>query len=524
MVDAAARMMDLFSGFESAHGTHAEPIQRPGSLKWEIRSSAATLREPVTLDLWQDHLTGKRPLGVIAIREDNTCMWGSIDYDVYDIDLTSVIRRAEELENIKLVPCRSKSGGLHLFLFLQQPTPAAEIVEILRDLAARIGVGGSEVFPKQVRVLKERGDLGSWMIMPYFGGTYGGRLAEQVGLRVTGTELTIDEFIRAADKARVPPEAIAGYVKARRRKDKTNSTEETGKPFGDGPPCLQHLASEKIPLGGQNNALFMMGLYYKKAFPGDWKKHLEEAGRVHLDPPASSDAMQSLIKSLERKEYEYTCNNEPMASHCNARLCRTRRHGVGSWGDYPTLDGLSVLKTDPVIWFVDVDNERLEVSTADLQNYIKFHAVCMEKTQRCYKLMRQDNWLRQVNEAMSNVVAIDPPPDSKPEAQMHELLEEFLVNRTHGNRPEDLLSGRPWTNEDENRLEFRLRDLLKFLKREGQQEISRGRLIRMIQKMDGGHGFRTIAGKGVNYWWLNADLFSKVPEVSVPKQMVKEVM
>ena len=77
----------------------------------------------VTLDLWQDHVEGKRPLGIIPIREDSTCSWGSIDIDEYDVDALAVVKKIEQMK-LPLVPCRSKSGGLHLFLFVTEPVAA----------------------------------------------------------------------------------------------------------------------------------------------------------------------------------------------------------------------------------------------------------------------------------------------------------------------------------------------------------------------------------------------------------------
>ena len=51
-----------------------------------------------------------------------------------------------------------------MILFLQ------EICKINLELAAGIGYGGVEIFPKQREVLVDRGDIGSWLNMPYFEG------------------------------------------------------------------------------------------------------------------------------------------------------------------------------------------------------------------------------------------------------------------------------------------------------------------------------------------------------------------
>src|ERR1700735_1908853 len=130
-------MMALFAGFTSAHGTHGEPVQ--DGLKWAIKPTARTVREPVTKQLWERHLKGEISLGIIPIRENGTCSWGSIDVDQYGEDFLKLIDRSER-GGFPLVPCRSKSGGLHLFMFLTEPAPAAVVQSALRDMAAKLGL------------------------------------------------------------------------------------------------------------------------------------------------------------------------------------------------------------------------------------------------------------------------------------------------------------------------------------------------------------------------------------------------
>src|SRR6187549_134537 len=119
MKKIAQRIMDLFEGSETHHGTHGAPELDENGVKWNIKTTARTLRGPATLELWQEHLSGKTPLGVIPIRNDSTCRWGSVDIDEYDVDAVEVVGKVEAAK-LPLVPCRSKSGGLHLFMFAQE--------------------------------------------------------------------------------------------------------------------------------------------------------------------------------------------------------------------------------------------------------------------------------------------------------------------------------------------------------------------------------------------------------------------
>lgn len=529
--EAAKRMMALFSGFAGAHGTHGRPTRRQGALKAEIKTTAKTVRSPVTLELWQEHLAGRKPLGVIPIRDDGTCVWGSIDYDVYDVDLTKMIRRVEELE-LPLVPCRSKSGGLHLWLFLSAPAPAADVVSLLREVAAAIGAAGSEIFPKQTEILTDRGDTGNWMVMPYYGDTYGGLISEQAGLKKTGAEMTVDEFLRAAEKARVTPEALhalaeqasrapsSGVPKVRVASGASGASApgvlSSSDDFSNGPPCLQHLVAAGVLAEGRKRTLFMMGIYAKRANPTGWREDLERYNQEHMKPPLDADEVQGVKKSLGKKDYFYTCRTEPMQSYCNSALCRTRALGVGEEGEYPRLYGLSVLNTQPPMWFVDVDDARVDMSTEELVNYRLFHKVMAERRFRCYRPMKQDDWIGALGNAMKKVVVIEAPPDVGRRGRFGELLEEFLTNRNVGQNKEDLLNGRPYEDETTDRYYFRLRDLHEFCDRAKFTELNRTQMGQEIEAVGGGRDFYNLKGRGTNVRWIPRKAVSRPEPLDTP--------
>ena len=523
-VNIAQRFMVLFAGYGGAHGTHGKPYQEKGGLKWEIKRTARTVREPVTLELWEKHLSGERPLGVISIREDNSCLWGSIDIDKYDDDLAGVVEEVER-EKLPLVPCRSKSGGLHLFLFLQEPQPAAAVQDTLRNIAASLGMAGSEIFPKQTEVLAERGDLGNWMVMPYFGSTYDGKLHEQVGVKKTGAEMSSTEFLRVAEKSKL---TNAQFEKLGEPPRKKGQKKDEAGPFSDGPPCLQHMSAKGFPEGGRNNALFHVGVYMRRKYPTSWKEKLEKANHDFMKPPLSSEEVMSCQKSLSKKEYEYTCKNEPMCSHCDTMVCRTRKFGVGDEGNFPIISSMSKLDTRPVIWFVDVMGRRLEMSTEQLQNYHLFQRLCMDECDHMFQPMKQGMWHMVVSEAMKNSTLIEASPDIGIMGRFQDHLEDFLTNRQKGKRKEDLFNDRPWEDEEEGRHYFKLNALKKFLTREDFMDergakITSGRLSRMIQKLGGDSHFFNVKGRGLRVWYVPSDIVSAAPVFDPPPVPGSEV-
>lgn len=537
-----SRLMDLFPGNETHHGTHGAPKQDDNSLKWAIRGSARTIRAPVTLDLWHEHVTGKRPLGVVPINSQNQCKWGSIDVDQYDVDVLEIVRRAERLP---LVPCRSKSGGLHLFLFLTEFVDAKAVSATLRDMAATIGLSGCEIFPKQITLNHERGDLGSWIVMPYYGDDFGGKLKMQYGLKKSGAEMTLGEFVRMAESLRQTPNQIAEFqenarspastARSRKRKggDSGTGIDDAGKPpFYDGPPCLTHIVSQEggVGQGKQNNILFHMAVYFKKKNPDNWAELLERANSKFFNPPHPADRVLEIVKNHKKKGYRYKCKEQPMASHCDSTVCRMRRFGVGAGGTYPKIS-LTVVDIDPLLWVVKIDDEdTIEISTDELQSYMKFHRACMEQIKRAYAMIPQPVWMAIVAEAMSNM---DPAnseltADEKKRhdyatgdigraAVFREILTTFLTNKQKGQKKEDLLSGRPWEDEEEGYYYFKLSSLEKFLRREEMRDVNRVKIVSMIRKIFKGENKQIkVKEKKFNMWRIRSSALERDPSVDPP--------
>ena len=121
------RIWDLFAGLDRAYGTY-QVTDAEGK---KLSGQARTVQQPLTRDVWELHLSGERSLGVIPIRDDNTVAFAAIDIDTYPLDLVALEAQIAEL-GLPLVVVRSKSGGAHLYLFIEEgiaaQVPAALIV------------------------------------------------------------------------------------------------------------------------------------------------------------------------------------------------------------------------------------------------------------------------------------------------------------------------------------------------------------------------------------------------------------
>lgn len=272
----------------------------------------------------------------------------------------------------------------------------------------------------------------------------------------------------------------------------------------------------------------MFALYYirKYGFEGPWRKHLEDANRLFFNPPLDAGEVSSVISSVIKKApkdgedetgYKYTCKTQPMASHCQSKLCRGRRFGIGSAEELPKISGVSKLESDPPLWFVNVGDVRIECTTQQLQQYTYFHALCMEKANTCFLAIKQPDWLVIVNGAMSHeVTSIEVPPEVGVFGHFKELLEEFTTDRQVADDKEELLRGLPWKDIEENRIYFKLSALQTFLDRQGFKHYNRTKLTQKIRELGGGDHFFNLKNRGLNCWYVPVSVFSFPLVYSIP--------
>ena len=533
MKNAAQRIHLLFLGSETYRGTHGEPDLDENGVKWNIKRTARTLKGGATEELWTKHLEGKQPLGVIPIKSDSTVSWGCIDVDDYDVKPIDVIKRVDSLK-MPLVPCRSKSGGLHLFMFFSMFIEASIVQAVLKTIAAKLGFAGSEIFPKQTKLIADKGDQGNWMVMPYFGGDYGGKLRMQYGLKKTGAEMTVEEFLSYSEKRRMNLEELNAFNvelgkdtgKASKGNGvKGHSTNGHHPPFHNGPPCLQHMATGGFPDGGRNNALFHIGVFLRRAHPDDWQIRIEEDNTRFMKPPLPYEEVRGIVRSLTKKDYEYKCKDQPMASHCDSVKCRSRKFGIGPGGSYPMIEELTYLKSDPPIWFAEIPGGgRVVLSTDQLTSYRKFHNACVA-VGVCFRLVPDPVWVSILGEAMQSKTIITLPDEVGRTGQFEEHMQTFLTNRAVGEKIEDLLRHVPWEDEGQKRYLFSMKSLESFLLREKiRPEFTRPELAHRLRDMKGTPvSLDIMKQRNVRLWQVPIEAVAKAPELAPPNEEVDHI-
>lgn len=505
MATAADRMYTLFMGHSGGHGTYSHEEKTPGKAKSVIKKTARTLRDPPTPALWQRHLDGERPLGIVPICSDGKCHWGVIDVDKYDLDHQDIVQRLDKMK-IPMVVCKSKSGGAHLFMFLKDPVPADQLISRLKEIAGVMGYGDSEIFPKQTEILEDRGDLGNWLNMPYFDATKGPRYA----VTPDGRGMSLERFLEFAESRKLSTSQFASAAP---------SVLSSDPDLTDGPPCLQYLCGVGITEGMKNNAVFALGVLAKKMRPEGWESLLDEWNQKYVTKPVlTSEEMIVITKSLRKKEYSYTCKSPPLVNHCDSKSCRLRRFGVGAAAS-PDISSISVLDTVPPLFFVCLTSGgTVECQADDILNSRSFQRAVLTQLRTLLPLYKQDEWQEKIQQCLEEAVIIEAPREVSTSGAMHELLEQFCTDRFAAQERDEILLSKPWLDEEKERYYFRLSDFTAHLERHKFRDFTRTQLISRIRSLGGAHGFFNIKEKGVNVWWVPANAFSLQKEpFSIPR-------
>jgi hypothetical protein len=466
-ISLAARFMRRFAGFDRAYGTYRiETTEASG----KNTGKAATRRGAVTEDLWQSHLAGVEAIGIVPIRSDCACWFGAIDIDTYkNFDLAKLARDLARLR-LPLVVCRSKSGGAHCYLFATSPIPAAAMQDRLREILQIMGLSKrTEIFPKQREIQADKGDIGGWINMPYFDAANTTRYAYDA----EGNQLVAEAFLEYADWAAQDAEWFTSELKVQGSMDANQW-------FPEGPPCLQQLAREGIPEGTRNNALLNIGRYYRMVDPNALKENLGRANAELCSPPLEASELNgTILRSITKNSLRYQCNKEPLESRCNSAVCRGRRYGVGRDGkqgngvpdaaeipnesDVPIIGQLRKYNSDPPIWFLDVNDINVQLTTDQLMSPRAFAKRVYEATNFVMDQWTERSWTKMLRDVSKDLIEIEPDPNIGPDALLRRNIEYFL-RKYSANVPDRnaVRTNMVWTERD--RMWFDPRSLIRHLK------------------------------------------------------------
>lgn len=456
-----AEFMDLFTGDIHNYGVHTYNFKAQGK---EEGKNVTITSKLVTIEQYKMHLQGAIGLGIIPITTDGEARFGVIDIDVYDVDLAPYIT-AIETHDFPLVPFKSKSGGLHLYLFMRQAVAAKSVVDLLNRMVAILSLDIYvkhklnrlvEVFPKQVKIAV--GGVGSWINLPYYDVEHTRQYAV-----LRGEKLSIDNAL--------------SYIKTKRKSLVEARAFLNDLPNADGPPCLQtiSLLNSIGKGGGRNNYMFSFGVFLKKSDPEFWEQKIFGVNEAMVEPLSRDELEATVVNSLRKKDYAYKCADVPCIDFCRKAVCKTRDYGIGKEGGYfSELEYgklVQVKAYEPYYeWEVRILGEeafkllRFQ-NEADIIGQDAFLRLCVRELHVLPVKLRQSEWFKLVNQALKEltVVAVEKEDDTTPIGLLRSILTEFLTERAMAQTKEQILNKRVYCDPDTGCYYFRAQDLSDYV-------------------------------------------------------------
>lgn len=449
-----ARFAVLFRGREDAYGQYT--VGDDGVSK----VSVSTLTGEAPFEAWQRHLGGRNPgIGMIPLTRSGNCYWGAIDFD----DPADPFEIADRVEKagLPLIVARSKSGGVHLYVFLVDPVMAEIMIRKLKAWANMLGLGLNlqgkkgksypvEIFPKQTDA-----STGNWINLPYFGV---GKSNLRWGV-VKGKRVDLAEWVAHVEASRLSSIKFSSMAE-----------QLPGAIFADGPPCLESFHTDGVAKGGRNIILFNMGLFFKQSQPDVWQQALVDYNEEHVDPPLERKELDITIKQIEGGTYWYQCDQSPLCDVCDAKLCAKRRWGIESFktGIPGGLGGkLTYLAAEPARWILAMEGKDIIVTTPQLLSSQNFRLAVVEQLGIYFPPVKQPSWDRFIRKAMETKTTITPPREAGVFGRFLTLLGQFVEQRRGATSDSDLRRGKPVEKVEDGQVYvvFTLEGLRIFLER-----------------------------------------------------------
>ena len=315
-------------------------------------------------------------------------------------------------------------------------------------MAAKLGYANAEIFPKQNKVDMQKGGTGSFLNLPY----HNALLSTRYGIKDDGSAMDLIQFFEAHDKVKLTEDQLS---KLSIQEEKVVDNLLKG-----APPCLVTLSKQGIPNGQRNNAMYNFGVYCKKRFPDKWQIEIFKYNDLYCKPPLDKKEVDTLIKSIDGKDYNYKCKDEPIVSYCNSKKCVMQEFGVGDGVPDVEIKEIQKYDSDPPLYYVTVGEEVVEVESQDLHEPDRFSLKCLEQINQAMPPIAKLVWRKLINKLLKDTIPIEAPESTKIDVQLKELVADY-INKIPGKDWKDVLRGLSYTEEGISY--FKFKDFWKYV-------------------------------------------------------------
>lgn len=280
------------------------------------------MKEPLTNEVYKDHLNGVNRIGVYPIVNQKFTNWIAVDIDQPNFNLARDFALQAEHYELNSYIERSKSKGYHVWIFFEELILAVEarlVVElILNDIELKC-----EIFPKQDEIADNA--FGNFIFLPLFGGN----ISESKTVFIDTSDNIIIQTSSELEKIqRIPVKTIKEIIALNNlkrddfiREQHTQGAEEKHVSKKE-LPCIEKI-KQGVKKGHRNEAAFRLCI------------HLKEKGLTYEDintlllnwnlknqTQLINKELNTIVESVFKGNYKsYGCDNGIIAEYCQRDIC-----------------------------------------------------------------------------------------------------------------------------------------------------------------------------------------------------------
>lgn len=415
----------IFKGKSNTYVRNELPSRKPEEGE-KIKTKITNNEGKVDKELLLQHLEGNFGVGICPVDAEGKACFAVIDIDYYKPKIKRMLNFIRDYQ-LPLVPFRSKSGGLHVYLFLKRSASAEKLREALSSVVYYLcldniyGKGKVEIFPKQD---KAEG-FGSSITLPYFNAenpyTY--------MLDLDGEAVDFKEALSIIPKKYTTLEQLSEAL--------------SNLPYNDAPPCIQRiLISEEVggEDTGRNNFLFSYAVYAKKKYNNGFEDYVKEVNDK-FEVPLEDSVVEQVCNSVKSNEYLYRCKDIPCNGFCNKMECRKREYGLGrDKGHFTDVDFGQLYRymtAEPYyIWKLRLQGQEQwkdvifkdEGYLLDQRNFAK---MCVRYLNKAPIQVSNNDWYATLNTVLPNVIDVEvkKETDTSGLSVLHNAFITYLANK-----------------------------------------------------------------------------------------------
>lgn len=437
------KFIEIFTGLDRDYGYADVSSSYTDSKTGKLKLKYGWAGRSLTRQDYLDHLEGRKSIGIQPCNDDGMARFGAIDIDSSSYEKFDYRKYLEiiDKEKLPIVPVKSKSGGLHLYVFFDEEVSASYVRGFLDKLLFTLGLkSDTEIFPKQTELGSGPDNKpvnGNFINLPYY------NKSERVALNLDGKEFTFEQFIQVVEANKKTKDELDNFINEHLRKVLGNGGEE----FSEGPVCLQaitkNLNAENKLDDHRDRFLYNYMVFAKKVYPDNWGSKVLEGARkwITYDNEWGDEKVKQKVKAWSKETAGHICTEEPIVNYCVKSECAKRRFGYLSdkTKKFPKLSALIKIDYQPdpefrfTVHYSDKnDGEKTKMVVAKTIDYL----MDMEKCRRLIAAhtpiapprIKQDEFQNILDELKQSEKVENPPAGTSPQ----EILHKHIFDYVHG--------------------------------------------------------------------------------------------